>query len=342
MTHRFLSLLVCLSLLPGVSSAQTGNAGDDELIPRYDVEVIIFKNVKVPTSREFVLTVSSPGETEEMFDLSSQASVDRALENGYEVLPANDFRLLDVVTRLVESSRYELLLHAAWRQPGVDREQAMPIWLKGGRIYGNEYTSIDSKIEWIDNSSQTDELVDGSVDGLVDDQANGQVDGQANGSSNTEVKSTAKAYEFDEQTLEAQELQLLEEQTLKAQELQMLEEKSTQDHNGLYELEGKITIALSRYLHTYVDLVLRRPRLSADPVLNSAPEQAYLAAHAADTRILNNHPLREHRRMRSKNLHYIDNPEFGVLVLITPYEVPEGFVEAPIEADFEVETMITE
>jgi Peptidoglycan-binding protein, CsiV len=338
MTHRFLSLLVCISLLPGVSSAQSGNAGDDELIPRYDVEVVIFKNVKVPTSREFVLPVSSPGETEEMFDLSSQTSVDRALEDGYEVLPANDFRLLDVVTRLVKSSRYELLLHAAWRQPGVDREQALPIWLKGGRIYGNEYTSIDSKIEWIDNSSQTDESVDGSVDESVD----GSVDGQANGVGNTEVNSTAKAYEFDEQTLEAQELQLLEEQALEAQELQLLEEQGTQHHNGLYELEGKITIALSRYLHTYVDLVLRRPRLSADPVLNNAPEEAYLAAHAADTHILNNHPLREHRRMRSKNLHYIDNPEFGVLVLITPYEVPEGFVEAPIEADFEVETMITE
>jgi hypothetical protein len=317
MIHRFLSFLVYLSLLPGVSSAQSGNAGDDELIPRYDVEVIVFRNVKVPTSREFVLPVSSPGEAEEMFDLSSQTSIDSALENGYEVLAANEFRLLDVVTRLVESSRYELLLHAAWRQPGVDREQAIPIWLKGGRIYGNEYTSIDSKIEWIDNSSRADESIDGSVDGL------------ANGSGNTESNSTAKTYAFDEQSLEAQELQLLEEQ-------------STQQHNGLYELEGKITIALSRYLHTYIDLVLRRPRLSADPVLNNAPEEAYLAAHAADTRILNNHPLREHRRMRSKNLHYIDNPEFGVLVLITPYEVPEGFVEAPIEADPEVEPTLAE
>jgi hypothetical protein len=313
MTHRFLSLLVCLSLLPGVSSAQSGNAGDDELIPRYDVEIIVFKNVKVPTSREFVLPVSSPGETEEMLDLSSQTSVDSALENGYEVLTANEFRLLDVVTRLVKSSRYQLLLHAAWRQPGVDREQAIPIWLKGGRIYGNEYTSIDSKIEWIDNSTQADESVDGLVDGL----------------GNTEVNSTTKTYEFDEQALESQELQLLEEQ-------------NTQQHSGLYELEGKITIALSRYLHTYIDLVLRRPRLSADPVLNNAPEEAYLAAHAADTRILNNHPLREHRRMRSKNLHYIDSPEFGVLVLITPYEVAEGFVEAPIEADPDVEPTVAE
>jgi len=313
MIHRFLSLLVCLSLMPGLSSAQSENATEDELIPRYDVEIIIFKNVKVPTSREFVLPVSSPGETEEMLDLSSQASIDSALENGYEVLTASEFRLLDVVTRLVESSRYELLLHAAWRQPGVDREQAMPIWLKAGRIYGNEYTSIDSKIEWIDNSSPTDGSVDGSVDGL----------------GNTEVNSTAKTYAFDEQSLESQELQLLEEQ-------------STQPHNGLYELEGKITIALSRYLHTYIDLVLRRPRLSADPVLNNAPEEAYLAANAADTRILNNHPLREHRRMRSKNLHYIDNPEFGVLVLITPYEVAEGFVEAPIETEPEVEPTVVE
>jgi hypothetical protein len=327
MTHRFLSLLVCLSLLPGVSSAQSG---DDELIPRYDVEIIVFKNVKVPTSREFVLPVSSPGETQEMLDLSSQTSVDSALENGYEVLTANEFRLLDVVTRLVKSSRYQLLLHAAWRQPGVDLEQAIPIWLKGGRIYGNEYTSIDSEIEWIDNSTRADESVDGSVDGPVDDLAS------------TEVNSTVKTYEFDEQTLESQELQLLEEQALEAQELQLLEEKNTQQHNGLYELEGKITIALSRYLHTYIDLVLRRPRLSADPVLNNAPEEAYLAAHAADTRILNNHPLREHRRMRSKNLHYIDSPEFGVLVLITPYEVAEGFVEAPIEADPEVEPAVAE
>ena len=309
MTLRFLIPLVCLSLLPGLSTAQSGNAGDNELIPRYDVEVIIFKNLKVPTSREFVLPVSSPGKTEEMLDLSSPASVDAARELGYEVLAANEFRLLDVVTRLVESERYQLLLHAAWRQPGVDRGQAMPIWIKGGRIYGNEYTSIDSKIELMDSSSRLDQAVDNSLAG----------------SSNAEAGGTETSYAFDEQSLEAQELQLLQEH-------------STQQHAGLYELEGKITIELSRYLHTYIDLVLRRPRLSADPVLDNAAEQAYLEAHAADTRILNNHHLREHRRMRSKNLHYIDSPEFGILVLITPYEIVEGFVEE----DPEVEAAVAE
>jgi hypothetical protein len=298
MIPRLFSLLVLLSLLPGASQAQSDVAAEAELIPRYDVEIIIFKNLKVPRSKEFVLPVSSPSKNENIFDLSSQASIDAALKNGYELLAADEFRLLDVVTRLIESTRYQLLLHAAWRQPGVERKQVMPVWIKGGRIYGNEYTSIDSHTELSDNGLFDNELFDN----------NGQTDELA--------ASEPKTDEFNGQT--------------------------PQRHDGLYELEGKITVALSRYLHTYTDLILRRPRLSADPVLDNAAEAEYLAAHAADTRILNNHLLREHRRMRSKNLHYIDSPEFAMLVLITPYEVTEGSVEAPIEPDPEVEPTVVE
>jgi len=305
MIHRLFSL-VLFSLLPGALQAQSDAVAEAELIPRYDVEIIIFKNLKVPRSKEFVPPVSSPSKTENMFDLSSQASVDSALESGYEMLAADEFRLLDVVTRLIESKRYQLLLHAAWRQPGVELEQVMPVWIKGGRIYGNEYISIDSQIEHFDNKGQTDEL----------------------------AESETTVYEFDEQTLESLELQMLEQQTL--------EEKGLVSHDGLYELEGKITIALSRYLHTYTDLILRRPRLLADSLLDNPAQAAYLAAHAADTRILNNHLLREHRRMRSKNLHYIDSPEFAMLVLITPYEVTEEIVEAPIEPNPEVEPRVVE
>jgi hypothetical protein len=37
--------------------------------------------------------------------------------------------------------------------------------------------------------------------------------------------------------------------------------------------------------------------------------------------------------MRSKTLHYLDSPEFAMLILITPYKVPEVFVETPVEAE---------
>ena len=290
MKHHSLSFLIIGLLVPGFVMAQS----ETEIIRRYDVEVIIFKNNKVPKSREFILPVSSPGKDDKTVDLSSASSVAAVAELGYEILPDSEFRLVEVVTRLVESPRYDLLLHAAWRQPGLEKKQVLPIWIKGGRIFGNEFTSIDNQIEMLESLPRSEA---------------GEQEG--------------KVYEFDEQTLESLELQMLERQ-------------NSQSHQGLYELEGKITVALSRYLHTYTDLVLRRPRLSIDPVLTSSSQNMLLAAGSADTRILNNHRLKEHRRMRSKTLHYLDNPEFAMLILITPFEVAEDFEEA--EPEIEPET----
>ena len=286
MKLHFLIPLLLTALLPGAALAQSESA--DEALPQYEVELVVFKNINAPKSREFILPVSSPSKDENMLDLSSASSVAAAARLGYTILPNDDYRLLEVVERLVESPRYELLLHVAWRQPGLDREQAMPVWLRGGRVYGNEYASIDDRIELLDKTAQP-----GSDD-----------------------PDTAKNFSFDEQSLEALELQQIEQQ-------------AARPHRGLHEFEGKITIALGRYLHAYTDLVFRRPRLSVDSVADNTPQQEYLVTRAADTRILNNHRLKEHRRMRSKNLHYLDNPEFALLILITPYEAP---VEAEVDA----------
>ncbi|MDH3632039.1 MAG: peptidoglycan binding protein CsiV [Gammaproteobacteria bacterium] len=288
MNRQSLSLLVLATLVSGPGLAQSETSAE---LPRYDVELVIFKNLQVPKSREFVLPVSSPAKDKKMLVLSSANSVKAAKKLGYEVISGKQYRLTDVAKKLVKSSRYELLLHTAWRQPGVEQERALPVWIRGGRIYGNEYTSIDSQIELLESMPKVESK-------------------KADGTTN----------EFDEQTLESIELQLLEQQ-------------SSQRPQRLYELEGKITIGLSRYLHAYTDLVLRRPRLSIDQETTSSAQNRTLAAYSADTLILNNHRLRERRRMRSKNLHYLDSPEFALLILITPYEVPEVVEEAPVEAE---------
>ena len=288
MNRKPLILIAFLTLVSGHVRAQSA---DSEALPLYDVEIVIFKNIKAPKSREFVLPVSSPSKDEKILDLSSVRSIAAANKLGFVILPDQEFRLNKVVSRLVESSRYELLLHTAWRQPGRERGQALPVWIRGGRVFGSEYTSIDDAIDLQENVPDANrQMADGTTT------------------------------EFNEATLEALELQQLEQQA----------KRRTQ---GLYELEGKVTVALSRYLHLHTDLVLRRPRRSIDPVLNSPAQNRTLAAYSADTLILDNHSLSEHRRMRSKNLHYLDNPEFGMLALITPYEVPENFEEAPLETE---------
>jgi len=280
MIHRCLALLIPVVLVSNTLMAQTTEE-EAVVVPRYDVEIVIFKNNQVPKSKEYILPVSSPLKDESILDLSSPDSVTAALDMDYEFIAVDELRLIEIVGKIVTSPRYDLLLHTAWRQPGVARENVLPVWIKGGRIYGNEYISIDNQIDFQEFSEQQE---------------------------------TSQSVEFNEETLEALELE-------------MMEKSQRENPLGLYELEGKITIALSRYLHTYVDLVLRRPRLLIDSEPGQSVQTRDTPGYSADTRILNNHSLREHRRMRSKNLHYIDSPEFGMLILITPYEVPESIEE---------------
>jgi hypothetical protein len=76
-------------------------------------------------------------------------------------------------------------------------------------------------------------------------------------------------------------------------------------------VDGTARVAVERYLHLYLDLRLHLPQEAggaADSELLAVPEPRF--------------KLTEQRRMRSRELHYFDNPRFGVLALITPYEAP--------------------
>ena len=265
-TSYLLGLILAVSI-------QAHAATEDE-IRYYDVEVVIFKNNLGPRGQEYILPNSSPRIDGDYLDLSSSASIEAAREKFYEIIPIEEMRLIETVLKIVDSTRYSLLAHVAWRQPGVEKDQALPIWIKGGRIFGEEFTSIDNQIDI--------ELL-----------------------AKTEYLGSENASDFF--TIESPETQ----------------DSEYESDTSLYELEGKITIGLSRYLHTYADLVLRKPRLTIDPSIEDPGLDQSVIENLPDTRILNNHSLKERRRMRSNKLHYLDNPEFSMLILITPYEAPE-------------------
>ena len=82
----------------------------------------------------------------------------------------------------------------------------------------------------------------------------------------------------------------------------------------LEALDGTIRVELGRFLHVHTDLVLRKPVIveRIDPETQTPAQTPSLL----DVR------MQEHRRMRSRELHYIDHPLLGVLVQITPVEEP--------------------
>ena len=81
------------------------------------------------------------------------------------------------------------------------------------------------------------------------------------------------------------------------------------------ELEGMIKVILSRYLHVDSDIVFR-PQVAEEPQSFFAMEVMENAVQPVVYRM-----QQTRRRMRSRELHYLDNPVLGMLVLITPYEV---------------------
>ena len=63
-------------------------------------------------------------------------------------------------------------------------------------------------------------------------------------------------------------------------------------------LQGQIALSRGRYLHLTLDLVYDAPGADGEPT------QRFV--------------LRQSRRMRSNERHYMDSPRFGVIAIVTP------------------------
>jgi hypothetical protein len=96
----------------------------------------------------------------------------------------------------------------------------------------------------------------------------------------------------------------------------------------LPRMEGSLKLVLSRYLHIYADLIYREPLSGATAAFPM--EEADLFSQAEESYLLPTQPqyqifhLQQSRRMRSRELHYLDHPVFGMAILVTPYEVKEA------------------
>ncbi len=265
-------LTVCMLML--AAPIQAADTTPPEELKFYDIEIIIFKNDSVPKGKEYNLPTPSATPTENTIDLADPESLQQAESIGFSVLPLEQLRLTDSVNRIVRSSRYQLLLHTGWRQPGLDSDNSIPVWVVGGKVFGKDYSSID-QVSMLPSARPPD---------------------QASGAD--------QGFNLSSSTM-----------------------RPGRKPDVLYELEGMVTVTLSRYLHTRAELVLRKPA-NADDLVNQAlvdrdSTALDLQEDSIEDKLLLNYEMREQRRMRSKKLHYLDHPEFGMLVLISPYDSTE-------------------
>lgn len=100
-------------------------------------------------------------------------------------------------------------------------------------------------------------------------------------------------------------------------------EELTNTHKTTSEntLNGSFKLVLARYLHIYSDMEYKRKpdKITAQ---KTDSDNALTEPVTENTAVENTaYPINMHRRMRSKELHYIDHPLVGILIQINPVKV---------------------
>ncbi|MEM7305010.1 MAG: CsiV family protein [Pseudomonadota bacterium] len=83
-----------------------------------------------------------------------------------------------------------------------------------------------------------------------------------------------------------------------------------EENSGVWELEGTINVVITRYIHFYSDLVYRAER--TNPYYENDSLQP--------EKVLVDYEVKSHRKMKSRELNYIDHPIVGILVEATPID----------------------
>ena len=212
------NLTVLLSLL-GLWLATTQLSA---AVTEYDIELIIFEDTsgRYANSERWQHELLAADASESQSEPASTGIADSSIRK------IKGIGLGKYAKRLKANKRYNVLVHKAWRQPGLSREDAIDI-------------PIDSRPRGAGNAPAA----------------------------------------------------------------------ATQPGNSIH---GTVKVVLARYLHIYTDMIYRQPRATTTSEWYGMESQQY-----------KEFPINFHRRMRSKELHYIDHPLVGILVMAWPVKSKE-------------------
>ncbi len=205
-------------------------------------------------------------------DASSSIEEPIPMPVAFVMLKGEELQLKESFKKLTRSSKFDPLLHVAWRQPTFDKKHAQSVLLYEGmtepEFFGDEKTKPEDARPV--TSSSTDENIEPNIKPMNP------------------------------------------------------------------RFAGTISLSVARYLHFAADLVYRTKvtqrvaiPMSSEELWNESPYQTLYdpqgpAVQLESWKAMRGFRLKESRRMRSKRIHYLDHPFLGIVVLITPVELPKN------------------
>jgi hypothetical protein len=116
----------------------------------------------------------------------------------------------------------------------------------------------------------------------------------------------------------------------KAFEINLDELDNTHKNTSENTLTGTFKLVLARYLHFYSKLNYQRKLTATEQAVENSDTD--MPSSEAVTREYENYQIDNHRRMRSKELHYIDHPLVGMLIQINPVK-PSTETTTPLKTN---------
>jgi len=317
--HRT-ALLCLLSLLPTSALAET----------RYDVEILVIQqdSDRGATEERWRPVIAVPE-----FERAGtfEGDTGNPLPDDFERLSRADTRLQSVIDRLESSSGYRILRHLHWRQPALAPGKSVPIRLRAGDPIAIEapMDAIERPVPAADNASMDEKLEEG--EGAVTGES-GMEDDPLD--SDRGLMLTRSPHGGGPQRVSLHPLDGT---------IELVVSRYLHIHADLY-----FTRAVD-----WDEAFMARGGI-ADPVIGTADEEtaadeasngetsdneaadngedgpaavadaiAPAVARGPDNEAMLSFPFSQSRRMRSGELHYLDHPLIGILVLVTPYEEDE-------------------
>ena len=81
--------------------------------------------------------------------------------------------------------------------------------------------------------------------------------------------------------------------------------------NGIPRLQGTVRLSVQRYLHIDLDLLLQRKEIKRTDDSGFIQSSSFSPERTGFR-------FKTHRRMRSEELHYLDHPKLGAIVIVRP------------------------
>ncbi len=259
--------------------------------------------------------------------------IDQQEEQPFVLLEQDWLQLKTEALNISRHVSYELLAHFSWRQPVLRKKESTSLRIAGGFDYQQTFEYSGEQKFRVISAEESQLLADAEPDNIKYD--NIKPDYAALKSEASQLKSASPSSDLnnpDNQSLAALP--------------------------WVPEIDGSILIYIHRnYLHLDTNLFYRRPGkeevnifefqdllpsldsidetispdtgfdINQQPIERGDFSWQYDGSFLSDdteknfTERLFNYPLKQNRRLRSKQLNYFDHPLIGMLVMIRPYEI---------------------